>query len=257
MSFLNRIFVLVSFSFLLTACTSQLGPSQTSSSSLDWSGSYSGVVPCASCPGIETKISLSNDGTFSRSMRYVDEDTTPLIDTGTFVWNESGNEITLDLGDEKTQQFRVDEYQLTQLDQQGQLIEGELAELYILSQHMDDSRIENQNWRLTELNGQPVTLSESQRPASLKLFSEDQRVGGSASCNSYSGEYVIKPDQRISFSKNMAMTKMACPDMKLEQEFVEMMRRVERYGLDNEGSLMLYASETVPLARFVAEESDS
>ncbi|MFU8831928.1 MAG: copper resistance protein NlpE N-terminal domain-containing protein, partial [Wenzhouxiangella sp.] len=37
-------------------------PADSSRLSLDWVGTYSGVVPCASCPGIETSITLNDDG---------------------------------------------------------------------------------------------------------------------------------------------------------------------------------------------------
>lgn len=49
----------------------------SSRTSLDWAGRYSGVLPCASCPGIETVVTLNNDGTFERSMLYIDESPIP------------------------------------------------------------------------------------------------------------------------------------------------------------------------------------
>ncbi len=33
----------------------------TSENSLDWHGTYYGVTPCASCPGIETELTLTPD----------------------------------------------------------------------------------------------------------------------------------------------------------------------------------------------------
>jgi len=33
--------------------------------------SYSGIVPCADCDGIETSIGLSSDGTFSKHLLYL------------------------------------------------------------------------------------------------------------------------------------------------------------------------------------------
>lgn len=40
---------------------------------LDLAGMYEGVLPCASCPGIETTINLYADGSFTRTMVYRDQ----------------------------------------------------------------------------------------------------------------------------------------------------------------------------------------
>ncbi len=36
----------------------------TSQNSLDWAGVYEGVLPCADCPGIQTRLTLSRDETY-------------------------------------------------------------------------------------------------------------------------------------------------------------------------------------------------
>jgi uncharacterized lipoprotein NlpE involved in copper resistance len=43
-----------------------------SRNSLDWAGSYEGVLPCADCPGIKTRLVLSPDGQFELSTQYMD-----------------------------------------------------------------------------------------------------------------------------------------------------------------------------------------
>ena len=51
----------------LTACapSRNAAPSTaTARDSLDWAGSYEGVLPCADCPGIRTRVTLSDNGRY-------------------------------------------------------------------------------------------------------------------------------------------------------------------------------------------------
>ena len=41
--------------------------------SLDWSGIYTGVLPCADCEGIETTIILKSDNTYLKTEKYLGE----------------------------------------------------------------------------------------------------------------------------------------------------------------------------------------
>ena len=45
-----------------------------SRNSLNWAGVYAGTLPCADCPGIQTRLTLGNDGTFEKQSRYLDRD---------------------------------------------------------------------------------------------------------------------------------------------------------------------------------------
>ena len=42
-----------------------------SQNSLDWEGTYRGILPCADCEGIETKITLSANGTYEYKASYL------------------------------------------------------------------------------------------------------------------------------------------------------------------------------------------
>ena len=36
----------------------------TRQNSLDWAGVYEGVLPCANCPGVRTRLTLQRDGSY-------------------------------------------------------------------------------------------------------------------------------------------------------------------------------------------------
>ena len=67
-----------------------------SQNSLDWAGTYSGVTPCADCPGMKTDITLNSDSTYSLQEQYLEKEKTPRSFKGSFTWDEAKSIITLD-----------------------------------------------------------------------------------------------------------------------------------------------------------------
>lgn len=218
---------------------------------LDWAGTYSGVLPCASCPGIDTVVTLHSDGTYERAMHYIDDAGSPQTASGTFRWNDAGTKIELNTEGDETAKYQVGENRLFHLDSDGQRITGSLAVHYVLHKHQQDSAIEGKRWRLIELRGQPV---KTDRDALLTLDGDDSVASGNASCNSFTGSYAIKAGQRIHFGQNMAATKMACADMSTELAFFEVLQLVDNYALSDAGELSLHRARMAPLARFEAAE---
>lgn len=94
--------------------------------SLDWAGQYSGTLPAADCPGIETTITLNNDLTFIKSYRFIDRELTPNIETGKFKWRPDGTRIVLKTKYYKENYF-VAERKIIMLDQTGNRITGNIA----------------------------------------------------------------------------------------------------------------------------------
>lgn len=105
----------------------------SSETSLDWDGTYRGVVPCADCEGIETELTLSPDRTYVLKTRYLGKPGADRELRGTFVWNDLGSTITLSNNPGGPTQYRVGENVLMQLDLQGEPITGALAPKYRLS----------------------------------------------------------------------------------------------------------------------------
>lgn len=100
----------------------------TSQNALDWAGEYQGMIPCASCKGIQTHIILRADNSFEVKTIYLGENERIYKVTGTAVWDANGRNITL--ADDT--QYLVGENQLIMLDRDGKRITGELAEHYVL-----------------------------------------------------------------------------------------------------------------------------
>lgn len=74
-----------------------------------------------------------------------------------------------------------------------------------------DQPLEGVAWRLTQLEGQPVTVSgQDQRAPFLQFDTQNRRVSGSGGCNRLTGAYQSGPGTlRVG---PVASTRMACLD---------------------------------------------
>ncbi|PZX53162.1 copper resistance protein NlpE [Algoriphagus chordae] len=105
-----------------------------SATSLDWNGTYEGIVPCASCEGIETRLTLNTDLTYKLVTNYLGRnDALEQENTGSFTWDKTGSIITLAKVAQGPRQYKVGENRIWQLDMKGKIIKGDLADHYILT----------------------------------------------------------------------------------------------------------------------------
>ncbi len=100
--------------------------------SLDYLGTYKGVLPCADCPGIETEIVLNKDETYVKKTKYLEKGDKVFEELGDFTWLEDGNTLSLEGIDTAPTLYFVSENKLIALDQEGNKIEGDLAKNYEL-----------------------------------------------------------------------------------------------------------------------------
>lgn len=244
---------------VLSACNQKTGqkssnptPADNSRTSLDWPGTYIGVVPCADCEGILTQIQLRADNTYEMATQYMGKSKETYRKKGAIEWDVSGNQIRLvganmPSGDMR---YQVGENVLIQLDQQGKRIEGDLAEMYRLPKHDADNDVREKYWKLIELYGKPITVKEDQKREAHLILKFSGRVIGSTGCNRLMGSYTLEEGNRIRFSQ-MASTLMACSDVPYEGEFLKALEQVDNYALHND-TLSLAKGRAAYAARFVA-----
>jgi len=269
-----------------TAKTNDSNPdSHNAKNSLDYIGIYKGILPCADCEGLNTEIAINENATFSVKTKYEGKGDKIFELKGNFTWNKTGNVIILSDVKNAPNKYLVGENTLTQLDMSGKKITGSLADEYILSkQPTDTSTIEtveennhstvNLNnrivattvikkvnpavgrftlaetkWRLVSLNKTKV-IQNGNKAYFLKLNSKDARFTAFAGCNSIAGNYVMPSSNKLDFSE-VIMTRMACPDMTLEDKFGAMLVKVLSYKLDKE-TLTFFGEGKITLAKFEA-----
>ena len=143
--------LLLSFGLWLFSCTGRPSSSELSSQNLAeekqeassphtqnhlWAGTYFGQLPFKEGDGIETRLRLREDSTFTLHTEYHGRnDALEEEFTGKVVWEKSASETRLTrvgkIGGYPSQYLMQDSL-LIQLDSKGQKIEGPLAERYWL-----------------------------------------------------------------------------------------------------------------------------
>lgn len=99
---------------------------------LDWNGIYKGTTPCADCEGIENELILNPDHTYVLKTVYKGKEMNSFEEKGSFKWDETGSKITLQYPKENPYRYFVGENTLTQLDSDGKVVSGEMAQFYVL-----------------------------------------------------------------------------------------------------------------------------
>lgn len=136
--------IIYSLIFLIafTACNSASNSSaatdsssKTETSQTPNSENYTGTLPCADCEGINVSLLLNKDETYTMNSVYkgsrVDSNHNSFKDTGT--WNLHGTDtIYLTAKNNSIIKYIKTDTTLTQLDGDGNIITGPLAEMFVL-----------------------------------------------------------------------------------------------------------------------------
>lgn len=247
----NHTFAVLSlFLLILFSCSSARQYSSknehNSRYSLDWAGSYKGLLPCADCVGITTVIQLNQDNTYQIQQEY--EGTNSLVQTssGDFIWEDNGNNIELKIGEE-TRKFQVGENRLFWLDNDGKRITGTLANNYVLDKE-EKNDITEKYWKLVLLMGDTVK-TEGTREAYI-ILKQDESLIGNGGCNAINGSYNLDGQDGISIT-GISSTEKACKAQATEEKLIQVLQKADSYLLKGD-TLFLHKGRMVPLAKFEA-----
>lgn len=245
------------FVLFLTSCNSvkkttdsTYPDSHTSQNSLDWQDTYSGVTPCASCPGIETELTLTSELNYILTTKYIDHEGVDTV-KGNFAWD--GNVIKLDgiKDGERPSMYKVEEGKIRQLDLKGKEINGSLASNYVLTKNGNEA-VEDKRWKLIELFGKPITGNAQTHY--IIFHSKDGKLEAKANCNVILNNYKIKNQYQLNITPGIA-TLIACPD-NLEQELLKALAQADNLSV-SEKNLSLNKARMAPLTRFeLVKEQD-
>ena len=102
----------------------------------NWSGTYHGRLPCESCIGLKTILTLHLNGTYIETMSSALRPETIYINEGRFIWNKRGDKITLSNGHE----YKVAQDWVVRLDTEKQDIPSQRLPNKKISNQKNDSR---------------------------------------------------------------------------------------------------------------------
>ena len=118
--------------------TTSADNAHTAENTLDWNGTYKGVLPCADCESIETELELNSDKTYEIKETYLGKgDGKPFESKGSFQFDSKNlSVIELDQAGDGRKYFVAEGY-LKALDLEGNEITGELADKYQLKKEAE------------------------------------------------------------------------------------------------------------------------
>lgn len=94
-------------------------------------------------------------------------------------------------------------------------------------------------WALQSMKQKDLPESAKGKPY-IEIHVKDGKLMGNGGCNQLFGNIAFEGEKGIRFS-NIGSTKMACPELKVESEFLQLLQAVRSYEL-RELSLFLFGA---------------
>jgi uncharacterized lipoprotein NlpE involved in copper resistance len=218
--------ILLALATVVSAAARQSGAGATpaqgadmhnSRNSLDWAGTYEGVLPCADCRGTKTSLTLNSDGSYQLVTQALGSQHAEKSVSGVFRWQPSGNAITLDERGGR-QQFSVGEGRLTLLQPEGGASQSPAANLVLtLALPAPDSidlaqQLGRYRWTLlfaTDANHRRIAGLPPGQDRSVVLSFTGTRLSVQGPCNRLVGTYQVTATDQLTVNV-AASTMMAC-----------------------------------------------
>ncbi|MBT9491014.1 MAG: copper resistance protein NlpE N-terminal domain-containing protein [Paucibacter sp.] len=214
-----------------TAAVMAADPAHSSRNALDWAGTYAGTLPCANCPGVQTRLRLNRDQSFELSVQYLERDPAPKVSRGRFSWQADGNAITLD-EQGSGRQLLVGEGRLALLDAGAaavwpQATQRQLTRLNPLPAAELPRTLEGHRWTLAwaaDAQGQPIAGLPALAPREVHFNFSGGRFNIEGGCNRMMSSFQVDAEGKLSFGR-MASTMMACEPaaMKVDSALAELL----------------------------------
>lgn len=218
-----------------------------SQNSLDWTGIYEGVLPCADCEGIRTVLFLKESGNYQKTSYYLGKSASGFVEEGIFKWLPDGNRIQLTDNENTHTYFKVEENQLRLLDQKGNPIESD-SKMLLLTKKPPNNLMEKY-WMAIELMGENVEMQEGIGNPPHLIIKQDGTFTGNGGCNSFFGTYEIEKKSWIRFTE-INMTEMSCDFESYDEKLREALSMTQQFQLTKDGRMQLIVGKRAPLAIF-------
>lgn len=229
--FVKHASVLMTYLFLfftISACGQPSFIGDNSQNSLDWGGSYYGILIDKKGNEIKTEIQLDYNGHLL--FYQLANDVTLLKSNVPFRWDRHGRSIHFKIN-RKKYVFWVKEGSLQLTKASGYRIDkNNPSDL-----HQYQNEITGKYWKLIEAKAQPITIFDKEP---YFILNEDSTFKGFAGCNNFNGEYKQENLNKLKFS-NIISTKKACPAMQAETNWIQVLHQTESYTLIHDLLLLL------------------
>jgi len=243
---LNWLQLWVCIAFIALHCKNSSSESQVSSdssqTSLDWPGIYTGLLPCDSCPGVTTELTLNNNLTFMLKSNEVGKEDQVEVRSGVFTWDHTGSRITLSNLDKGPSEYLVGEDVLSPVDKTYS--QGGKYKLI----RTTESILGYYRWKITELMGKYI---DNKVTAYIRFDTDARLLNGFAWCANFSGTYEYLGNHQIKFGK-MTPNPQVCPDSTAEHQFLNMFVAADHFSIDGHVLTFTHGEQSSALAKFEA-----
>lgn len=221
-----------------------------SQNSLTYQGSYYGLLPCADCMGMQFKLTIHEDSTYTAETIYLGKSEKVFKNTGRYNWDEFGREIICRIDNKIVGRYKVEENRLVQFGQQGRL-DGTTEARYILQKNPNP--IWNKIWFADSISGNKI--EENEILPNLTFLPMGQ-VQGSGGCNQLNAKYSLTNAEKIKVGA-VSSTKKGCGELKhYDVELSEVLTQSASYKVEDKTKLWLYNANGKTLAVFEATVID-
>lgn len=102
-------------------------------------------------------------------------------------------------------------------------------------------------WNIIEINGIVVVPAPDQEFPFIGFDTKNGKVYGNSGCNRMAGSFDVNAKSGTIHLGAMGSTRMACPDMTVEQNVLSALSRVERYKKLGKDNMALCGSSNLPI----------
>lgn len=114
----------------------------------------------------------------------------------------------------------------------------------------------NGEWNIIEVNGSKVTPGESRTLPFIAFDTATGRVSGNSGCNRMMGGFDVNAQPGSIELKNMASTRMMCPDMTTENNVLNAIAQVKSYKKAGKDKMYLCNASNRPVMVLEKKEAD-
>jgi heat shock protein HslJ len=185
--------------------------------SLDWAGTYEGILPCARCPGTKIRLTLNDDGSYRMVTQAQGSQNAERSVSGVFTWQPSGNAITLDERGGR-RQFAVGEGRLMLLRPGGGASQSPATNVVLTltapAPHSEglEQQLERYRWTLVsalDANNRRIAGLPPGQDRPVVLSFAGSRLSIQGPCNRLVGGYRVTAANQLTVNV-AASTMMAC-----------------------------------------------
>lgn len=97
-----------------------------------WFGEYRGILPCADCEGVETRLKLMPQGNYELKLNYLGKGLAGQKEIGSFLWDSHSHTIILGSNPMDGARFKLEPGKLVQTDMVGNPLQSSSSENYEL-----------------------------------------------------------------------------------------------------------------------------